>query len=199
MFDFSMGEIALLVIVALVFIGPKDLPVALRAVSRGIRAIRRLAGEFQQHLDEMVREADLSETRDELNNLRKFSMREQVSKAIDPDGQLRKTAATLTEARQDSDGLPRVPPAPPLPPAPGMAENTENMSGNSLPHEIPHNALMARRAKALEEAPAFLPPTTALRLIEESPHWHRPAFLPPEIALHYGRRVVIVREEKAGD
>ncbi|MCT6855223.1 MAG: hypothetical protein M3Z59_02290, partial [Bombella apis] len=56
----------------------------------------------------------------------------------------------------------------------------------------PHNARMQEQAAALERAPALLPPTTALRLIEEARYWHRPAFLPPEIALHHGKRTTIL-------
>jgi sec-independent protein translocase protein TatB len=58
MFDFAWSEIAIIAAVALVVIGPKDLPVALRAVSGFVKKARRMAGEFQTHVDEMMREAD---------------------------------------------------------------------------------------------------------------------------------------------
>ncbi|KXV22593.1 preprotein translocase subunit TatB, partial [Gluconobacter japonicus] len=54
MFDFSFSEIALFVVVAMIFIRPKDLPVAIRTLSNGIKAMRRMAGEFQSHIDDMV-------------------------------------------------------------------------------------------------------------------------------------------------
>jgi len=59
MFDFAWSEIALIVVVAVIFIGPKDLPVAIKAVTGMLKKARRMAGEFQTHVDEMVREADL--------------------------------------------------------------------------------------------------------------------------------------------
>ena len=59
MFDFAWSEIALIGVVALIAIGPKDMPVAIRAVTDMIKKARRMAGEFQTHVDEMVREADL--------------------------------------------------------------------------------------------------------------------------------------------
>lgn len=179
MFDLSWTEIALLVVVSLIFIGPKDLPVAMRALSKAIRGIRRMASEFQQHLDDMVREADLSETRDQLNELRQFNFRDQVRRVVDPHDDIRRQVET---DHTSDDALPRTP-APP-----------EGVYADDSPAEEPYNARMKARADALEKAPAFLPPTTALRLIEEQPHWERPSILPPEMALHQGRRVPIVTE-----
>ncbi|WP_264817866.1 Sec-independent protein translocase protein TatB, partial [Acidomonas methanolica] len=91
MFDFSWSEIAIIVIVALVFIRPADLPVALRALSRGVRAVRRMAAEFQGHVDEMVREADMGEVREQFRDLRRFDLRTKVERAIDADGTLRRS------------------------------------------------------------------------------------------------------------
>ena len=67
MFDFAWSEIAMIAAVALVVIGPKDLPVALRAISGFIKKARRMAGEFQTHVDEMMRDADLKDVKDSLN------------------------------------------------------------------------------------------------------------------------------------
>ena len=47
MFDLAWSEIALIAVVALVVIGPKDLPEAIRGVARGMQKLRRMAGEFQ--------------------------------------------------------------------------------------------------------------------------------------------------------
>ena len=52
--------------VALIAIGPKDMPVAIRTVTGMIKKARRMAAEFQTHVDEMVREADLDEVQADL-------------------------------------------------------------------------------------------------------------------------------------
>src|SRR5580704_7718981 len=91
MFDFAWSEIALIAGVALVVIGPKDLPVALRAISGFMKKARRMAGEFQTHVDEMMRDADLKDVKDSLNQIRNFDFRGTVEKAIDPDHSLRDT------------------------------------------------------------------------------------------------------------
>jgi sec-independent protein translocase protein TatB len=91
MFDFAWSEIALIGIVALVAIGPKDLPVAIKAVAALVKKARRMAGEFQVHVDEMVREADLQDVRREFNDLRRMDIKGKILSAVDSDGTIRKT------------------------------------------------------------------------------------------------------------
>src|SRR5208282_4037413 len=68
MFDFSFAEIALIVIVAVVFIGPKELPVVIKAVAKALRAIRSLANEIRQAFEELGRESGLNETAEEFKH-----------------------------------------------------------------------------------------------------------------------------------
>jgi sec-independent protein translocase protein TatB len=68
MFDFSWSEIMVIGGVALVVIGPKDLPKALRTAGVLMRRARLLAREFQSSIDEVIREADLEEAE---RNIRK--------------------------------------------------------------------------------------------------------------------------------
>src|ERR1700749_4230743 len=94
MFDFAWSELALIAVVALIAIGPKDMPVAIRTVTGWIKKARRMASEFQTHVDEMVREADLSDIRSSINEIRNFDIRGQIEKAVDADGSLRSTFAS---------------------------------------------------------------------------------------------------------
>lgn len=61
MFDIGASELLVIVVVAVVFIGPKDLPLALRTAGRWIARIRRVSGHFRAGIDAMVREAELEE------------------------------------------------------------------------------------------------------------------------------------------
>src|SRR5688500_14851534 len=61
MFDIGASELLLTVIVAIVVIGPKDLPLALRTAGRWIGKIRRVSGHFRQGIETMIREAELEE------------------------------------------------------------------------------------------------------------------------------------------
>ena len=69
MFDMSWGEIMLIGGVALVVIGPKDLPRALRTVGQVTGKLKRMAGEFQVQFNEAMREAELDEARREVEGL----------------------------------------------------------------------------------------------------------------------------------
>jgi sec-independent protein translocase protein TatB len=61
MFGVDTSELILVAILALIFIGPKDLPNALRTVGRWIGQIRGMARHFQTGIDAMIREAELEE------------------------------------------------------------------------------------------------------------------------------------------
>ncbi|HEY0959577.1 MAG TPA: Sec-independent protein translocase protein TatB [Novosphingobium sp.] len=61
MFDVGASELLLIVIVAIVVIGPKDMPVALRTAGRWIGKIRRMSGHFRSGIEAMIREAELEE------------------------------------------------------------------------------------------------------------------------------------------
>jgi sec-independent protein translocase protein TatB len=61
MFDIGVGELLVILIVAVVVIGPKDLPLAMRTAGRWIGKMRRMSAHFRSGIDAMVREAELEE------------------------------------------------------------------------------------------------------------------------------------------
>ena len=73
MFDLSWGEVLLIGAVALIVIGPKDLPATLRAVGRTIGKLKRMAAEFQGQFNEALREADLDKVRKDVESLNKVA------------------------------------------------------------------------------------------------------------------------------
>ncbi len=93
MFDFAFSEIALIGVVALIAIGPKDMPVAIKAISDTVKKLRRMAGEFQGHVDEMIRDADLGDVKASIDELRSLNPRSMVQRAVDPDGSVRSAFA----------------------------------------------------------------------------------------------------------
>src|SRR4051794_29477175 len=94
MFDFAWSELALIAVVAMIAIGPKDMPAAIRAVTGWVKKARRMAAEFQTHVEEMVREADLSDGRASINEIRDFDFRGTIEKTIDADGSIRSAFAS---------------------------------------------------------------------------------------------------------
>lgn len=91
MLDFAWSEIALIAVVAIVVIGPKDLPDAIRTVAKGVQKLRRMASEFQGHADELVREAKLEDVRDEIRDIRNFDVKGTIERHLDQDGEIRRT------------------------------------------------------------------------------------------------------------
>jgi sec-independent protein translocase protein TatB len=69
MLDLSWGEIMVVGAVALIVIGPKDLPKALRTLGKTIGQVRRMAGEFQSQFAEAMREAELDDVRKQIQGM----------------------------------------------------------------------------------------------------------------------------------
>ena len=139
MFDLAWSEIALIGVVALVVIGPKDLPEAIRGLARGVQKLRRMASEFQGQADELVREANLEEVRSSINEIRNFNIRNEFEKTVDRDGTLRKTF-TEDPLRTDYSAPPAA------------------MEGASAPAG---SAEMMGPPAPAATAPAFIPPAEA--------------------------------------
>ncbi len=129
--------------VALIAIGPKDLPIAIRTVTGMMKKARGMAAEFQGHVDEMMREANLAEVKTEFNKMRKFDFKSAVEKQIDPDGSLK------TELSFD-------------PLNPQKTPRPENLAA-PLPQEEPPPdapAFIPPDAARKKPVPAFIPPGT---------------------------------------
>jgi sec-independent protein translocase protein TatB len=72
MFDiFSWQHLSIMLIVALVVVGPKDLPRLMNMAGKWAGKARTMAGEFRRSFDEMARESELAELRKEIDNLKK--------------------------------------------------------------------------------------------------------------------------------
>ncbi len=89
----SWSEILIIGVLALLVIGPKDLPKVLRAVSIYIGKARELAREFQSGLDDMVRQAELDDLKKSLTEVSDVgnTIGREVKDTIDPGGALTKS------------------------------------------------------------------------------------------------------------
>lgn len=89
MFGFDWSELMIIVVVALVVLGPKDLPRALYQLGKWTRHARRITGEFQRHVDDIVRQAELEEVRKTVQDAAKTldvrgQVAEHVNTVLDP-------------------------------------------------------------------------------------------------------------------
>ena len=78
MFDIGWQELFILAVLSIIVIGPKDLPRAVRTMTQWVRKARGMARELHNGLDDMVREAEIHEIKDEANSI--------MSDHINPDG-----------------------------------------------------------------------------------------------------------------
>ena len=69
MFDIGWSELVVIGVVALIVIGPKELPGVLRAVGHWMGKIRRMASEFQGQFQEAMREAEMADVKKEIEDL----------------------------------------------------------------------------------------------------------------------------------
>lgn len=96
MFDVGWTEMAVIALIALVVIGPKDLPGAMRTVGHWVRKIRMVARDFQSNLDDMIRESELDEARKAVETTKAIRNPGKALKdTIDPEGDLEKEAKDL--------------------------------------------------------------------------------------------------------
>ena len=86
--DIGWSEFMVIGVVALIVIGPKDLPAALRVAGYWVRKARTLSREFQSSVEQMVREAELDEMRQELNKATQIDLDKEFRQAVDPTGSL---------------------------------------------------------------------------------------------------------------
>jgi len=75
-------------VVALIVIGPKDLPKALRVAGFWVRKARTLSREFQSSVEQMIREAELDEVRQELKKATEIDLDKEFRQVVDPTGSL---------------------------------------------------------------------------------------------------------------
>ena len=89
MLDIGWPELFVVLVIALLVIGPRDLPRAMHHVGRWVKRARAMTAEFQRHFDEMARDSELDELRDMKRKMSARGIKDEVGKAIDPTGEMR--------------------------------------------------------------------------------------------------------------
>lgn len=69
MFDFDVGKLLVIGLVALIVIGPKELPRVLRQTGQMVGKLRRMAGEFQQQFSDALRESELDQIKKDVSEM----------------------------------------------------------------------------------------------------------------------------------
>jgi sec-independent protein translocase protein TatB len=118
MLDIGWSEMAVIALVALVVIGPKDLPKAMKAVAHWVTKARKMSSEFHRGIDQIVREAELEEAREAIRSAGQMNLDRAVEQTIDPTGEVNEALSTadladLPDLTLDEpvDDRPALPPA----------------------------------------------------------------------------------------
>jgi sec-independent protein translocase protein TatB len=114
MFDIGWDELLLIALVALVVIGPKELPTVLRTLGNWIAKARSLAGEFRSHVDDMIRETGVDDMKREFSEMAMPPDRKELE-----DNLMIGNPMVPEEAKE-----PESPPAEAAPEAPDLAAET---------------------------------------------------------------------------
>jgi sec-independent protein translocase protein TatB len=123
MFDIAWSELLIVVIVAILVVGPKELPALLRSLGQMMGKLRRSADDFRRQFDEAVREAGAEDLQREMRALKQSNPLTQIRDQID---EVARGAAMTDQPapKKDEDALAGddLGPPPPLPPRGGPAE-----------------------------------------------------------------------------
>ena len=118
MFDIGWTEMMVMAIIAVVIVGPKDLPKVIRTVGKWVGKARSMAREFQSSLDDIARESELDEVKKQIDKagsdfekaaretMDEADIGRELEHTIDPSGTLDKVFDTSDPAVDSSADLP---------------------------------------------------------------------------------------------
>ena len=89
MFDIGWSEMVFVLIIAVLVIGPKDLPGTIATVGKYIRKIKGFARDFQSGIDDLAKEAELDDLKKTVSG-DNFNVKKQIEDAVDPTGDFSK-------------------------------------------------------------------------------------------------------------
>ncbi len=159
MFDIGWQELFIVAVLALLVIGPKDLPRALRTMGKWVRKARAMARDFQGGLDDVMREAELDGVKDQLVSASSLDIGKEIENTIDPTGDISRDMdmsdieidlGTAARAGPDSTAAAEAEPeqAPP-----GKAAPRKAASGKAAPRKAPSGKAAPRKAASGKAAP----------------------------------------------
>lgn len=119
MLDLGWSEMLVILVVALIVIGPKDLPKVARQIGRWTGKARAMAREFQRSFDDMAREAELEEIKANLQKMNPHNITQTIRETVDPKGELDELGRKL-DVREDLERASRL--EEPVPAATGASE-----------------------------------------------------------------------------
>ncbi len=109
MFDIGGWELLLVAVVAVMVIGPKELPATLRTLGRFMARLRSLSAGLRAQVDDMIREAELEDVRKAAETARTADFGRIVEDTVDPDRAMRDTLHETADAVNADAAAPDAP------------------------------------------------------------------------------------------
>ncbi|MFW5634190.1 MAG: Sec-independent protein translocase protein TatB [Erythrobacter sp.] len=136
MFDIGAAELLVIIIVAVIVIGPKDMPRAMRTAGRWIGKVRRVSAHFRTGIDAMVREAELEDMEKKWK-----AQNEEIMRRTSLSAESRAGEPVMTGPPPIDDGRERPAadhpthddPPPPPSPSPPPPPTAEDIAGSGVP------------------------------------------------------------------
>jgi sec-independent protein translocase protein TatB len=193
MFGIDAPELMVIAIVALIIIGPKELPGVLRMIGRWVATARNMAGEFRGHVDDMMRQAELDDlkkhveagAKDAILDLQGLDPTREIKSAIEDGARDAEQEMAAARASIDSATADAVPP-PPIAAAELATPPAPSLGADVSPAEPEFAAVPPaneRLADAGQEAPATSPAGPEAPAVHEQPASEtgaKPAAAPPQ-------------------
>jgi sec-independent protein translocase protein TatB len=153
MFDIGWSEILVIIVVAIVVVGPKDLPKLMGTFGHYAGKLRRAAADFQRQFDEAMREAELSEVKKAMESVREeaasLDQPVMLPKLDTPEASTASPAAQAPPSVPQAAPIPVAPaPTPVTPPAPVPASGPSAVVGEPAPKPKPRKRAASTKPKA---------------------------------------------------
>ncbi len=163
MFEFDAGKFVLIAIVALIVIGPKELPRVMRQLGQAVAKLRRLSGDFQAQFMEAMREADLHEVQAEAA---KIAAAARLDHGLDPLAGIRAELTKSIEETPVSDSIATAMPASHDPLAEALQSDPEAARAHIAARETAAEPLPVMPVEPIPVSPIIVesPPTAEVAI-----------------------------------
>ncbi|MFL6831879.1 MAG: Sec-independent protein translocase protein TatB [Xanthobacteraceae bacterium] len=140
MFEIGWGELLIIGVVALIAIGPKELPGVLRTLGQWMSKLRRMASEFQSQFHEAMREAEMADLKKQVDDM---TSQAQSYASFDPVAEVRRELdstqqqieSAMADKPTEASPVAAEPSAAPAGAAPAIAPSTDVAAPSSAPSE----------------------------------------------------------------
>ena len=159
MLDIGWTELLVIAVILIVVVGPKDLPPMIRAFGKMTKRLRQTAGEFRAQFDEALREAELDDLKNSVNDLRSLNPANTIRETLNPLRQMGQEIKSDLERTTRPDSKP--------------ASTGDDFEQNSILPDLPFG---------LDEPPQELKPVAQAQAQAQAPASEQPAPAPQAVS-----------------